>query len=235
MTCLRFALAAFPQSDYFIYITGQCYPLWPANRIFSFFEQLQHNENMQCVPFGQLERWAGGLDWRINRYWYELPFGRGSRVFPADYPLLSWKEKFWNQIARLIFRMPKRPPVNTPPHGGCAYWALTPSTVRYLLHQARIRKDVRRFFKTAHDSDEMYFHTLLATGRDFSGTITWRPMHYQYWSTTSHPDILTLSDAPALQDAAKTFPLARKFDMEKHADILDWIDQHLLEGNKQPN
>jgi len=225
---LRYALAVAPDSDYIIRLSGQDYPLWPADRIPAFFRQFEGNPSIQCVPFGRADQWPGWVGWRTDRYYYSLPFGRGRRVYPPDHKLKGWKEKVWNGLMRIRFPMPKRLPEGLVPHGGCAWWALTPDSIRAILADAKRRPDVRKYFETAHVPDEMYIHTLIATNPDFAGRIRYKPLHFEYWSTTSHPDILSMVNSEAIKQAATTCPLARKFDMARHPDILDWIDQVIL-------
>lgn len=88
------------------------------------------------------------------------------------------------------------------------------------------------FFKHSFCVDEYFFQTLLVEAMKKDQNITVKPtVTYVDWfrKDVPLPVTFTLEDSILLQEKSKQdFLNARKFDMDKHSSILDWVDTNIL-------
>jgi hypothetical protein len=110
-------------------------------------------------------------------------------------------------------------------HGGSAYSTLSWPAVEYLRDFLHRRPDVAEHFRHTLSPEEAIFQTVLAS----SGKFVLDPDPKRYFdfrgSTFNHPRVLTLADLPRVFASRAHF--ARKFDGDKHPEVLDAVDAHL--------
>ncbi len=83
---------------------------------------------------------------------------------------------------------------------------------------------VRFYYKRVHAPDESYFHTILGNSNELK--VCNKKLHYVYWLPKhSHPKELSMEDWDNLLETDSYF--ARKFNMDKHPEILDKLDEHI--------
>jgi hypothetical protein len=202
--------------DYFINISGQCYPLKSIEEIHSFFENktnafIDEFSLPDEAPSGWGKR--GGLD-RIQNSYYKNPFSKVIKLFGVD------KLNFVK-----IPRLRRAIPFNLEPFGGSMWFCLPKKQVNYILDYIKTKSEIIDFFKDTLCSDEIFFQTLLMNS-EYKSTVINDNLRLINWSTTntSHPALMTISDADELLKSTKLF--ARKFDTEVDGRILDVIDRH---------
>ena len=214
--------------DYIACISGQDYPIRRPERIREFFASAAGRPLIWCVPLEENPYWTDNQFSRVMRYHYWHPWSRELRVYPPDEPPATVRSRMLHSLLRFVFPFPKPFPPGLKIYTGTSWWALTPDAARFLVEQARSQRRLCFFLKHSYVPEELVFHTLLANSPLWKDRLDPRFVLYQRWSTSKHPDTLTMRDREDIAKAAQTFPLARKFDASVDEAILDWIDQNLL-------
>jgi hypothetical protein len=198
-------IASGEQFDYAVLLTGQDYPIKSNEFIERFFELHRPQSFMTSSPL-PTESWSprGGLD-RIE-YWHLRAYGRHVR--------LPTKRRF---------------PAGLRAFGGGAYWCLSRECIEYVVSFLRMRPDVVSFFRHVDIPDEIFFQTVLMNS-ELRDTITNENLRYIDWTRGRRPAILETRDFDALRASPKLF--ARKFDVQRDEYVLDLIDRHLLQPDK---
>jgi hypothetical protein len=193
---------------HFTSVSGQDYPIRPVEEFNRFLEE---HEGRSFIPHFRLGPgpWeAGGGIGRLDR-WYFRPGNARLHVPNKFFP----------------FPPRRRPPDGIEPFGGTAHWTLTRACAERAVDVAR-RPDVRRYFRYAFIPDELYFQSVLASS-PLAGTLVNEDLRYAYWVRgIPHPRLLEVADLPRLAESGAF--IARKFDAEGDAGLLDAIDRDLL-------
>jgi hypothetical protein len=197
--------------DYFINLTGECYPLKSPRQIREAFK----DQNAGFMTFWKLpyEGWyQGGMN-RIHNRFFFLP--------KKGYP-----------YARIlqIPRFRKKLPCNLEAYGGWSLFCLPKDLVSYVVKFTENNPNVKSFFRRAFAPCEMMFQTILLNS-PFRDRIVNDNKRYQEFEE-AHPRILTKDDYPLLKESEKLF--ARKFNPAVDKEILDIIDKEIM-GIKRDN
>ena len=199
--------AARTDPDVTVLLSGQDYPLRPADEIERFFAERPGVSFVHHFALPAADHWPGergGLD-RIERYYLER---------------VSYKTR--------LLRLPlvrRRLPAGLRPYGGSAWWALQLDAIRYLDRYAKENPRVLDFFRHVKMPDEIFVQTVLMSS-PLHGSVRNEQVHLVDWSGGAHPAVFTSADAGRLLGSDKLF--ARKFDVNVDADILDLIDREAL-------
>jgi hypothetical protein len=204
--------------DYFINLSGQCYPLWPVEEIHSFFSDKTYAYlNEFSLPDEAPSGWgkSGGLE-RFQNSYYKNPF------FPIIKALFKINKLMFIKIPR--FR--RAIPGNLKPYGGSMWFCLHKNQVNYILDYVNRNPEIINFFKNTLCSDEIFFQTLLMNSK-YKNSVINDNLRFIDWSTSdiSHPSFQTVANADKLLESTKLF--ARKFDTEIDEAILDIIDRRM--------
>lgn len=203
--------------DYALLISGQDYPIKSTTA--------RHELLARRPGWSYLDHFRipldgfhpGSLDWTQQR-------GGLDRIERWHVRLLRRHHRIPNRVLRVAPR--RRFPPGLVPHGGQAYWTLTPEAVRYVDEFLRRRPDVLRFFRFVDVPDELLFHTVLLSS-PLADRIVNDDLRYIVWDRgLPHPNVLTSADFDSLASSGDLF--ARKFDVAVDADVLDRIDAELL-------
>jgi hypothetical protein len=210
------ALASGHDFSHLALLTGQDYPIRPAEEIRGFFAGHEGQSFISWslgegrdVPDSERRgnerwHWHGELD-RIVRRHYKVP--RRKRPLSVPNRLVPW--------------VPERSlPHGLAPAQGLAYWCLSREAIDYVVHYARRRPDVGRFFKRSLASDENYFQMVLLAS-PLAHTLVNEDLRYLDWEGW-HPRTLTSRDLEPMLASRKLF--ARKFDTGVDGEVLDDID-----------
>ncbi len=191
--------------DYFVNLSGECYPIKPVNVIKNTFA----GQTTAFMEFFELPSpfWGnGGMNRIQNRHYFVLHNGR-------------------LKILR-IPRFSKKLPFNLKPFGGSQWFCLPKQLVSYILQFVDQNKSFKNFYERSLIPDEMFFQTVLINS-PFRSQICNNNLRYINWvgSKEGHPKYLTKSDFDKIVCCDKLF--ARKFSLSVDKDILDLIDQKL--------
>jgi len=184
--------------DYFINLSGQCYPIQPIPQI---KKELGATKvaylNYESLPSKNL--WNGGLN-RIQNYWFN--------------------------VGKYRFHLPKiqkQLPYHLKPYWGWNWFCLPKKFVDYILEYITDHPKLIPYFSYSLCPDELFFQTILLNSplnsevvNDYKRYIEWKN------KDNAHPTIFTSEDFPKIKDSGMWF--ARKFDMTVDSKILDMID-----------
>jgi hypothetical protein len=205
---IREILDSRTQYTHICLLSGQDYPLWPAERIVSFFLNRQEQSFLRFLSVEH--EWQEAMP-RLRQY--HLTNYR----IPGRYRL----QKILNQLLPV-----RQMPYGLVPVGRSQWFTLATPAAQYVLDYLDTHRAVRRFFKLTWAPDELLFQTVLYNSR-FRERLVNDDLRYVDWSEGKpSPRTLTMEDAGKLTASGKIF--ARKFDMQRHPEILDYLDFHTL-------
>ena len=207
-SCIKEIVATGIQYDFINFLSGQDYPVKPAEYINDFF---QKNKGKEFMSFRDIKNdWTEGLI-RMENY-----FLSGYK-FRGKYRL----EKLINVIA------PKRKlPYNIHPYGKSMFWMLSPETAIYVVNVVENNKRLQKFFSLCWGSDEFVFQTILLNSGHKDKIINNNYRYFEWSDEEKKPRVLNENDFDTLANSQMLF--ARKFDMVNSPKILDLIDNTLL-------
>jgi hypothetical protein len=205
--------------NYFINLSGQCYPLKSIDSI----KKALHGKNLAFMDFFKIPdaRWGkqGGLE-RLNYSYYENPFSNLHNILLEK--MLGSSKNDKKRVIKLP-RINRRIPYNLEPYGGSMWFCLTKKHVDYILEYLKNKPALLDFFKHTQIPDELLFQTIIMNS-PLKDTVLNDNLRYIDWSKKGVPlpSILTVDDAKNLLNSQKLF--ARKFDIELDEKILNLID-----------
>jgi hypothetical protein len=202
--------------DYFVNLSGQCYPLKSIDSIKRFLhdKSFAYMENFK-LPSGIWKN--GGLD-RFEYAYYK------NYLFILVEILLKNLLRSSKFEARKFVKLPRinrKLPYALEPYGGSAYFCLTKTHVDYVLEYLEDKPNLLTFFKHTFAPDEIFFQTIILNSV-LKDTVTNDNLRYIDWTKKELPALLKIDDAHGLLNSPKLF--ARKFDIEIDQSILDLID-----------
>jgi hypothetical protein len=201
-----------PMPSHVVALSGQDYPLRPADEIEGFLAQHVGESLLEHFPI-PTDRWADedrGL--RRIRYWHFERIHYRTRILRI--PLL-----------RRSF------PAGLKPYGGSAWCVLSDDAVRTVLAFPNTNPEAFRFFRHVMIPDEIFFQTVLLNS-PLRDRVANEGIHHIEWPGGSHPVTFGCADFPRLTASGKLF--ARKFDVECDAEIFELIDRELLAPPSEP-
>jgi hypothetical protein len=205
--------------DYVILISGQDFPLRPADEIVAFLETAASRSYVSYMPVEESTAGQRGQAWhgrhRTEFYTYTV---RGLRELCVprgeDTSFLSRRGRILNELLRLRSSLhgKRRHPSYAQPFTGASWWNLSRPAADYVLRFVDEHPDYRRYHEYTMAPDELFFQTILV-GTDFANNyeVINDDLRYVNWPDGApHPLTLTTRDLPAMLQSGKLF--ARKFD-----------------------
>ena len=194
--------------DYIHLMSGQDYPIKPAESIHDYFVR---NRGKEFLEFEHFDEWSSESYPRIQQY--HLTNYR----FPGKYQL-QWL------LNRLL---PSRTsPVELEYFGSSMFWALTPACLRFVMEFLRTNIRFRRFVRLTWGADEFLFQTVVLNSSFQKNVVNNNLLYLDRPAGAAHPNIIGLQHMPVLHGSDKLF--TRKVDMQKEPAVLDRIDELLL-------
>ena len=194
--------------DYIHLMSGQDYPIKPAEYIHEFFAR---NKGKEFLEFEHFDKWSSESYPRIKKYHLT------NYKFPGKYQL-QWL------LNRLL---PSRiSPLELEYFGSSMFWALTPACLHFVIEFLRTNTRFRRFMRLTWGADEFLFQTLVLNSSFQKNVVNSNLLYLDRPPGAAHPNIISLQHLPALRSTEKLF--ARKVDMQKEAAVLDRIDEWLV-------
>jgi hypothetical protein len=200
-------IAAGKNYQYLNLLSGQDYPLQSQTYTHQYLNQ---HPNVAFMNYSLFEPdWLEALP-RIQVYHFN------NYKIPGRYHL----QKFVNKL------LPQRSlPNKLIPVGRSQWFTIPLDCVAYLLKYWEDNSKLRSFIKLTWAPDEFIFQTILYNSEHKSKMVN-NDLRYIDWSDGGvSPKTLTMNDANSLATSGKLF--ARKFDMKKDAELLDFIDKHI--------
>lgn len=170
---LRQALKSPQKFDYFVLLSGSCYPIRSGRYIRSFLERNRGSEFISLVKVPA----PGKPLSRINTLW-----------IPSDRPIQRFTVRALAKVG-LAQKDYRKYLGNLEAYSGSTWWALTSNACQYVLKFAENNPHVQEFFETSFVPDEAFYHTIL--GNSEFRTRIQRNLHYEDWSAQGpHPAVI---------------------------------------------
>lgn len=197
--------------DYINHISGQDFPLRSAAGFHEFLEAGDNAEYITCYTA------RSGVDWWKDAALHVWRYNFHNWTIPGKYRL----EKVANAL------LPKRKfPIEGWEIAGWSQWyTLTAGATKYMLDFLDTHPEVVKFFKYVWGADEFVASTVLYNS-PFKGKIQDHLLYIDWSEGKASPKTLKAEDFDNLKRSGKW--LARKFDTEVDAAILDRIEATLL-------
>ena len=198
--------------DFINLMSGQEYPLKPAETMVRFFQNHLGTTFMSFEAQGS-PWWQANMT-RVEQY-HSTDFD-----FKGQYQVQSW-------VNRLLPR--RKFPLSYTLYGGnCAmYWTISKASAQYVVSFMDQHPDLEKFARYTWAPDEFLIPTILMNSPHREKVIN-NNLRYIDWSQGGpNPKLLTLADLDKLKNSASFF--ARKFDIRHDSLILDKLDE-ILDG-----
>jgi hypothetical protein len=149
LTLLNTALEEDVEFDYFVLLSGSCYPVQPREYIENFFNLNRGKEFIEAFSLPNVE--CGKSISRVSRFW-----------FKKNRPFLYFKWRFQEIFHLLpIFRDYERGLLGARPMAGSQWWALSRNAVNYVFEFLRANPKFYEFCMHVDCPDEFLFQTIL--------------------------------------------------------------------------
>lgn len=194
--------------DYVNLLSGHDYPIAPTDKL---YDLLAANQGKAYMNSRVAEtHWLEALP-RVQQYYFD------NYRFPLKYAI----QKTINKL------LPKRKlPDDMVLVGRSQWFTIAGDCVKYILDYWDSHPAFRRFMKFTWAPDEFIFQTILYNS-PLRERMVDEDLRYIDWQAGgARPKTLTMDDVEALKQSGKFF--ARKFDMNKDAAVLKYIDEHFL-------
>ncbi len=218
---LKAILSKKKEFEKIILLSGQDYPIKNNEFIDLYFSTSSYKVFLDYTIIPNYKRWKprGGM-YRIDSYYLGLKKHEKLRA------------KTLNLLTKLIPAFGRKQP-GMIPYAGSQWWTLDMASLKYILQFLEDNPLYTRYHKYTFAPDELFFHTILLNTSDFKlrNSIKNDNLRFMKWedSTTSHPDVLTVTDIHSIFKSQALF--ARKFDLSVDNRVCDLIDAHLCGKN----
>ncbi len=189
------------KSNYFINMSGSCYPVYSNDFIEKRLENLKYSviEGLK-LPSTKLQ--GGGLS-KINYPWFH------DELQDFNPYLKKYLHKSLHAIYKL-FNLKRKFPGGYEPYFGSQWWALTSEAANEVLQSHKNNESLYKFFKRVWASDEQYIQTVVYNSKTLKEKLINQPFRYIDWNTNGPPKTLILDDYPKILQSECLF--ARKVD-----------------------
>lgn len=192
--------------DFINLLSGEDYPIKPANIIHAFLEQHKGHSFLEYDVQGST--WWQANESRFNQY-HSTEFS-----FRGRYIL----QRLVNAI------MPRRQPPFPVLYGGNmgGWYTISRECAVYILIFLDARPELQRFFYFTWGSDEFLIPTIIMNST-FRDSVINNNLRYIDWSSgETSPKILTINDLCKIKHSGRLY--ARKFNLEIDSMVLDRLD-----------
>ena len=217
LSLVRQAIESPRAFDYYVLITGSCYPLRTGGYIRSCFEENQGLEYIDILK-------VPGPGKPISRF--------DTIRYPSTKPVRRFAFRALAKVG-LAQRDYKKYLGNLEPYSGDGAWALTRESCQYVLHFMAANPHLERYFQQTFAPDEAFFHTILGNS-NFRSRMR-RNLIYAVWPgpANGHPAMINQEDVALFEVQDKVsrndiygpgeLLFARKFN-DGRLDVIRRID-----------
>ena len=148
LNCLNHALKQNDQADYYMLISGSCFPIKPISLLKSFLAKRRGMEFIEASSF-DLKRWGYSNSYRYD-YYHFFNWRKHPKLF-------NFSIEFQKRLG--IFRSI---PMQHKPYEGSQWWCLTAETIKNILELVSKNKNLTSFYRRTWLPDEFFFQTLVS-------------------------------------------------------------------------
>lgn len=116
--------------------------------------------------------------------------------------------------------------LGVPYYFGSSWWCLPYGCVLEMLDLAKQDGPYVRYFRNAINSDESFFQTLFMQ-TSYAGQQCPIPVYIDWSQGLASPRTFTMEQTKALEEAGKSYLLARKFDLAVDGEVCHWVLKQL--------
>ncbi|WBA43081.1 beta-1,6-N-acetylglucosaminyltransferase [Hymenobacter canadensis] len=209
LASLRELLAHPARYEFINLLSGQDYPLRPAEELHAYLAAHPGRSFVEAEPMGS--PW-----WQANR-------SRLERYHLTDAPALPGRYAVQRALNAVL---PRRqfPLGGYVVYGGnmSCWYTLSRTAAEYLVNFFTLHPELHRFGRLSWGSDEFLVATVLYNS-PLRETLLNNSLRYIDWSQGgAHPKLLTTADLPALLASGRFW--GRKFDLDTDTAVLDELD-----------
>ncbi|SHG85062.1 Core-2/I-Branching enzyme [Hydrocarboniphaga daqingensis] len=180
MRLMRTALACWPDSKRMYLISGSCYPLASNTQLLATCDTDDQLIKAKFFKPGtpraeRASRYNISDHPYLNKRWVNMARERTDRNV-----LLELQQ----YIGEFLEKLPPKPDLGMPFHGGATWWGLTADAVRYVLDYCDQHPAFVDYFRFSLHADESMVHTLIANS-SFPIKKGMKAFHYVDWSPAS--------------------------------------------------
>jgi len=214
---IKTALMQEQRFDYFINLSGNCYPIVSNEAIHDYLNDHAGSNFIEGRPLTDSKFPDNGMN-KINLPWFQDEFQNfNSYIKKGLHQAIQWPYRLFNLTRKL--------PGHLLPYGGSQWWALTHEVVQFIYNSSLEHPKLVNFFKRSWCSDELYIQMILYNNDDFKEKLINKPFRFMDWNTNGPPKTLTLDDYDRLMASDHVF--ARKFDPIGSADLIILLDRQI--------
>ncbi|MBY4127363.1 hypothetical protein HQO83_03040 [Rhodococcus fascians] len=162
----------YPDADYYWLISGDSYLLASPNDLRAFLSKNRTHNFVNILRFPSQE--------------VDKPRSRVSHYYIEHDPRASKLRLLYKVLHMISPRPYKRRLGGLDLYCGSAWLTLTAECTDYLLHELRVRTDLRKLAKSTKATDEFYFHTILGNS-PFSPSLMPAPFWADFRPSTPRP------------------------------------------------
>jgi len=197
-------LSSGKQYGYINLLSGQDYPLQPAEAIHAFFANNPGKAFMEFYSVNNV--WKEAIP-RINIYHL------ANYTFAGRYAVEKWMNKLLPQ---------RKMPYGLEAVGRSQWFSIVPQFAQYILDYIKTHPRIVSFFKLSWAPDELFFQTILYNSPHRDAMVN-DNLRYIDWSQgKASPKTFTLEDLPVLLSSGKLY--ARKFSEKIDVSVFDKLD-----------
>lgn len=198
-------LAANKAYSYINLLSGNDYPIKSTEQIHRFFDERPDYIFMEYLT--EDSDWWQRIKTRVTQY----------HLTDFNFPGAYFVQTFFNKIA------PRRKAPNSLVFVGRSQWfTITLDSARYITEYLRANPKVGRFFRFTWAPDEIALQTILFNSPLKDKIINCNYRYIDWSENKASPKTLTMEDAPKLLNSDCLY--ARKFDLDKQPEIMDYLD-----------
>jgi len=205
--------------DRVILLSGQDYPIKSNAEIDTYLSSSPHRVFIEHFSIPNHEKWQpnGGL-YRVDKYF------RGLLIHQ------KYTAKALNFLALVSPLFGRKMPAGMEPYAGSGWWVMDMYAVEFILTYILNNPSYANFHRHTFAPDEVFFQMLLLNANDdrLRQSIVSDNLRFIKWKDkrAAHPEVIGREDLSAMMQSKALF--ARKFDLDKDAEIFDLIDDYCL-------
>lgn len=202
---LEAIMASGKDYGYINLLSGQDYPLKPAETIHSFLAQ---NPGKMFTEYYLVDDVWTEAKTRITQYHLT------NYNFTGKYVVQKWMNKLLPQ---------RRLPYNLVAVGRSQWFTIATPLVAFILDYIKTHPRMVKFFKLSWAPDELFFQIIIYNSPYKDKMVNDNLRYIDFSEGKASPKTLTINDVPALTASGKFY--ARKFNAQIDAAVLDELDK----------
>jgi hypothetical protein len=211
---LRFSFEHSSEFEWFVLLSGSCYPIRPLTHILDFLESTNYDGFIENTQLNQTGNW-------LHKAYFKHIF----TLSLTHIPFISRKGKlYWRDIRKKRKHTPFSQDFQL--HFGSQWWALRRKLVSDLILHPKL-EELLEFARInhVHAPDEWIIQSVIGNLKGLN--LKAESLHYINWDNSQdwHPNVLTMDNLNSVVNSGKLF--ARKFNDSESTVLLQHLDQRI--------